>query len=65
MRTNNIYAVVLKVAATDHDSKHYAATAVHSSTQIVSVWESMNINYFQRILTVPPYKHYKLLCKIL
>jgi len=37
MRTNNIYAVVLKVAATDHDSKRNAGTTVCSSTQTVSV----------------------------
>jgi len=50
MRTNNIYALVLKVAATVHDSKRNAGTAVCSSTQIVSVWKSINISYFQHIL---------------
>ena len=37
MRINNIYVVVLKVAATNHDSKTNAGTAVRSSTQVVSV----------------------------
>ena len=37
MRTNNIYAVVLQIAATDHDSKPNARTAICSSTQIVNV----------------------------
>jgi ribonuclease HI len=34
MQTSNIYAVVLKVAATDNDSKPNAGTAACSSTQI-------------------------------
>lgn len=37
MQTNNIYAVILKVAATDNDSKPNAGTATCSSTHIVSV----------------------------
>ena len=47
MRTNNIHAVVLKVAATDHDSKPNAGTAVCSSTHS----KCMRINKHQSLPT--------------